>query len=260
LVRQLYCGAKISGLIVLLLVVVSVFGATDSDTAIKHYDREIRQKSSIMDSIKVELEKGREKLLVLQKEEGNHLERINQVEKNIKASHTYLNLLANKIDTVEIIIKGLLDSLKSAEKNLTDRQYVMKGRIRQIYMTGTPHPFLIILASQNPVDLLHRVRYMEELNRYDRKIANDISLARVKIDNTKAARQVEREQLGKLVDEKKAEQGSLEKEETLHKSMLDGVRSQKSAFQQMIADLEATQKELNTLLALLEKKRKAAKQ
>ena len=66
--------------------------ATATDNLVNSYEQEIKQKFSVMDSIKNELEKGRQRLKGLQKEEGSYLEQLEQIEQNIKASRTYLEL------------------------------------------------------------------------------------------------------------------------------------------------------------------------
>ena len=241
------------------MILVSAAYAEKSD-AVTQYDREIRQQSGKLDSIKTELEKGRSKLQELQKEEGNFLGKIEQIEKNISASRTYLELLAARIDTVEQVISGLQDSLVLAQKDLVSRQEVMKKRLRKAYMSGTPHPFLMILSAKNPVDFINKTRYLEDLNRYDRKLLNEIDQTRKVIDKTKSSRQEERQRLAMLLQVKKEEQAELLKEESQRKVMLEDVRSKKNAYQAMISELEASQKELNAMIRLLEDKRKKAKQ
>ncbi len=261
MVWKCQCGAKISGLkAYILFVAVLHFSAAGTDNVVNNYEQEIKQKSTVMDSIKNELEKGRERLKGLQKEEGNYLEQIEQVEQNIKASRTYLELLEHRIDTVGSVITLLQDSLNKAQSKLLERQSIMKRRIRQAYMTGSPHPLFLVLAAKSPLELLDRVRYIEELNRYDQGLVRDIESSRKEIDNRKNERQKERERLEELISDKKKEQLSLQKEESLHKAMLEKVRLEKNAFQTMIAELEASQKQLQKIIEQLEKKRKQAKE
>jgi hypothetical protein len=111
-----------------------------TDSLVNSYEQEIKQKFSVMDSIKNELDRGRQRLKVLQKEEGGYLEQLEQIEQNISASRTYLELLELRIDTVGSLIALMEDSLAEAQKKLLERQSIMKKRIRQAYMTGSPHP------------------------------------------------------------------------------------------------------------------------
>jgi septal ring factor EnvC (AmiA/AmiB activator) len=235
---------------------LSVAYAEDAD--ISAFDREIRSRSGALDSIRNELERGRAKLKVLQKEEGNYLERLEQIEKNISASRTYLNVMEQRIDSVGQVIVALQDSLVTAEKLLEKRQTAMKKRLRQAYMSGSPHPLLLILNSRSPMDFIHRTRYIEELNRYDRELVKEITEAREKVDRSRKEREQEKERLAKLLEVKQEEQQAFLKEESLRRTMLESVRSKKKVFTAMIAELEAAQKELNAIIRQLEQKRKKA--
>lgn len=235
---------------------LSVAYAEDAD--ISAFDREIRSRSGALDSIRNELERGRAKLKVLQKEEGNYLERLEQIEKNISASRTYLNVMEQRIDSVGQVIVALQDSLVTAEKLLEKRQTAMKKRLRQAYMSGSPHPLLLILNSRSPMDFIHRTRYIEELNRYDRELVKEITEAREKVDRSRKEREQEKERLAKLLEVKQEEQQAFLKEESLRRTMLESVRSKKKVFTAMIAELEAAQRELNTIIRQLEQKRKKA--
>lgn len=254
------CCSKISGLIFILFVAGLFISASGTDNLVNTYDREINQKSGVMDSIRAELVKGRSKLAELQKVEGNYLAQIEQIERNINSSQTYLKLMELRIDTVTSFITVLQDSLTRAEKELLERQSVMRRRIRQAYMTGSPHLLVLLLSSKSPLDLLHKVRYVEELNRYDQSLLKEIEQSRKTIDTRKEERQQERKNLEDLLAIKQDEQAVLEKEEKLHKSMLDKVRLEKDAFQKMVAELEASQKQLQQIIEQLEKKRKQAKE
>ncbi len=261
MVWKYQCCKKISGLKVLFLFVAAMaVTAVATDNLVNSYEQEIKQKSSVMDSIKNELEKGRQRLKVLQEEEGSYKEQLEQIEQNIKASRTYLELLEHRIDTVGSLIALLEDSLADAQQKLLERQSIMKRRVRQAYMTGSPHPLFLVLAAKSPLELLDRIRYIEELNRYDKGLVRDIDASRKEIDKRKSERQQERMRLEQLLSEKKDEQFSLQKEESLRKAMLEKVRLEKDAFQQMIAELEASQKQLQKIIEQLEKKRKQAKE
>lgn len=246
--------------ILILSVAIMAVAVTATDSLVNSYEQEIKQKFSVMDSIKNELERGRQRLKVLQKEEGGYLEQLEQIEQNIKASRTYLELLELRIDTVGSLIALMEDSLAEAQKKLLERQSIMKKRIRQAYMTGSPHPLFLVLAAKSPLELLDRIRYIEELNRYDQELVRNIDDTRKEIDNRKGEREQERIRLEQLLSEKKDEQLSLQKEESMRKAMLEKVRLEKDAFQKMIAELEASQKQLQKIIEQLEKKRKKAKE
>jgi murein hydrolase activator len=221
------------------------------------YQKKIEEKNVAIDSIKAELEKGRKKLRELQSQEGTVAGQIGQLEQNIKLSERYLDRMAVKIDSTGRSITRLHTSLDSATLELAGRQEKMKRRLRSIYKTGQLELPQVVLSSRNMSDMLHRVRYFQELNRYDRTLLAAIETARTKIATDKAALEMEQKRLSGLKRAKESEHSSLVTEQASHEKLLGEVRSRKDAYVKMIHELEAAQKELKSIVAMLEKKRRA---
>jgi len=227
--------------------------------SVSHYDKEIKRSTQQLDEIRLELEKGREKVKQLQKEEGTYLELLQQIEKNISASHTYLNLLDSRIDTVTIIIGRLSDSLDYAGRQLASRQTIMRKRLRQAYMNGPDQSLRMIFSAESPLDAVNRARYLERLNRYDRELVDQIETTRRLIDERKIAQQKEKEHLTALRESKESERKELVAEEKQRKKTLKEVRQKKESYEKMVKELEASQRELAAMIKLLERKRKKAR-
>jgi septal ring factor EnvC (AmiA/AmiB activator) len=181
---------------------------------------------------------------------------LEQLEKNIGISKTYMKRLDVKIDSTSHTIGDLETSLSLENKKLKDRQEDMKSRLRYIYKTGQLTLPQVLLSSRDVSDMLHRVRYFEVLNHYDRKLLGQIDSSRSRIQARKTSLEKERRQLSLLKQEKEKEYGELVEEQGSRQKLLESVRTQKAVFESMIKDLEASQKELKNIVAMLESKRK----
>ncbi|HEX7510566.1 MAG TPA: peptidoglycan DD-metalloendopeptidase family protein [Chitinivibrionales bacterium] len=227
--------------------------------AVDDYDKKIEEKHLALDSVKSELIKGREKLKRLQLEEGTRAQQLDQVEKNITVSHSYIRRLTLKIDSTSRSIEILESSLTAENVRLAFRREEMAKRLRSVYKTGQmdlPH---ILLASKTMSDLLHRVRYFEALHEYDRRLVSQIDSSRFSIRTRKESLEKVNEQLSLLKKEKEVEYAALLEEQAQRQSLLESVRSQKNTYAAMIKDLEAAQKELKEIVSMLEVKRKRAR-
>jgi len=224
--------------------------------AATEYDRNIEEKNAVLDSIKAELQKGREKLTQLQNQEGTVKARLTQLESNISTSESYLREVSVKIDSLSRSVARLGDQLAVANGQLAERQTVMKKRLRAIYKAGSLRLPQLILTSRNMSDLLNRVRYFNELNRYDRRLAAQIDTTRMKIETDKAALQRQQLRMTLFKRDKETEYGLLVAEQESHQKLLSDVQIQKDVYVKMIRDLEAAQKELLNIVAMLEKNRK----
>ncbi|MBN1578587.1 MAG: peptidoglycan DD-metalloendopeptidase family protein [Chitinispirillaceae bacterium] len=255
-------GTKVSRVIIIGCVVAASTGVRGGETPLKsvsHYDLEIKRSTKRLDEVRAGLEKGRAKLKALQQEEGTYLTQLEQVEKNISISRSYLEMLSARIDTVEAIIQRLSDSLVIAGRQLESRQKIMRQRLRRAYMNGPSNSLLMVFAAGSPLDAVNRVRYLEELNRYDRNLVGKIETARRAIDAKKRVQQEERVHLSSLRAAKETERGELVAEERQRKKMLSDVRRKKEGWEAMVKELEASQKELTAMVRLLERKRKKAR-
>jgi Membrane-bound metallopeptidase len=220
------------------------------------YEKKIEEKHLALDSIKSELVKGREKLKQLQQKEGSYVSQLEQLEKNIGISKSYMKRLDIKIDSASHTIGDLEASLALENRKLKDRQEEMKSRLRYIYKTGQLTLPQVLLSSRDVSDMLHRVRYFEVLNHYDRKLLGQIDSARSRIQARKTSLEKEHRQLSLLKLEKEKEYGELVGEQGSRQKLLENVRSQKAVYASMIKELEAAQAELKNIVAMLESKRK----
>jgi murein hydrolase activator len=241
--------------LLVLLIGGGVFFWTTAQNAAYVYEKEIKKKAGAIDSIKSEIDKRRIKIRELEKTEGSFLARLDYLESNIEASKQYLLMLSNRIDTAETTIVRLTDSLHLASMLLADRQTVMQERLRRAYMTGMASPLMVLLMSQNPLDLVHRAKYLEEVHRYDRDLLGRIDHTRQTIGEKKQSFETERAKLAALLFAKKKEQLMLLKEETSRRAILSDIRVKKKSNQAMIAELQESQRDLDRIIRVLEQKR-----
>jgi septal ring factor EnvC (AmiA/AmiB activator) len=261
-------GGFIAGVLLLIgaagTVVPGFAGKNDhsgkNDRSVSIYEKQLRKKTDALDSIRTEITNRRKKLAELDKAEGNYLARLEYLETNIAASKQYLVMLSSRIDTAETTIVRLTDSLEQARALLADRQAVMEQRLRRAYMTGTLSPLMVLFMARNPLDVIHRARYLEEVHRYDQNLVGKIDHTRQAIDDKKRSFETKRAELGALLREKKSENKMLLKEEASRRAIVADIRSKKKSNVLMIAELESVQKELNAIIRLLEWKRKKAEE
>lgn len=232
---------------------------SDVSKAVREYEERLKEQGAVLDSIRKELSRGREKVKELKETEGSYLKQIQQFEQNIETSEDLITKIALQMDTVSENIESSRDSLYTANEDLEDRSRKMKKRIRNMYKTGKIGKLQILFGSRNTSDLIHRMKYFVELNRYDRMLLESIQSTRNEIRRHTATLELERDRLALLKTEREEEQEELLAEQESRKNMLETVRSEREAYESMVAELERAQEELNTLLKTLADRRKEAK-
>jgi len=216
-------------------------------------ERNIEEKNAVLDSIKEELEKGREKVQQLQTQEGTVMTQISLLETNITTSEIYLREMSVKIDSTARTIGLLSVQLSTAEHDLRLRTDIMKRRLRALYKTGQLSLPDIVLTSSSMSDILHRVRYFNELNRYDRNLITAIDSSKKSIETKKTALEKHQRNLASFKHDKETEFNALLDDQQKHKKILGDVRDRKNAYVKMVGELELAQKELQNIVATLEK-------
>ena len=231
-----------------------------AESAVSAVEGEIRQTRGALDSIRTELERGRARVRELQSEEGNYLSRLEQIERNISVSGRYMDLVQRQIDTTERTLELLGDSLVMAEAGLQNARELMKKRMRSAYMMGEVSRLQMLLTAKSPTEFVHRVRYFQDLNRYDRRLAETIRESIAEVSGKRASQEESRQALVKLLGDKRREQVALVEEESSRRAVLEDIRTKKNAFAAMVEELEGAQRELDAIIKVLEGRRKKAKE
>lgn len=273
MVGERACRAQISGLIVLLLVLCCAAAAplkkkapdaapkpkAQALSAVKNTDVDSRIESQRqqLDSIKAELQRGRSRVEELKKVESSHLSLIEQLDRNIALSRTYISRLEQRIDSLNVSIDTLSTALKKSQNDLVDRQGRMRLRLRNLYK-ARPDP-LWFVAQFDLSRLLHRVRYFQAVNRYDRNLIAAIDSTRKAIDARKQMLEQTRSSLLAMHNAKVSEQASLSIERRSREGLLAVVRAQKESYLNTIKDLQSAQAQLDGIIKLLLKQREKEK-
>ncbi|MFW5774782.1 MAG: murein hydrolase activator EnvC family protein [Chitinivibrionales bacterium] len=240
------------------MMLTDVYAQPKQKKLISDYEQKIRKNSAMLDSIKQDLEQGRLQLDSLRKKEGNFLEQLNQLEQNLATASTFIEEIDHRVDTATGQIEQFNDSLAGATKTLAARQHAMENRLRSIYKAGEISIFEIVLTSATITDMIRRIRYFQELNRYDRELLVAIDSSRATIARHTRELEQKREQLIALKTVKQQEQDELKQTRQARQQMLERIRDEKSAYLAMIEELESAQQELNMLLQTLARKKEEA--
>ncbi len=229
------------------------------DAASDDIEKKIEEKNLVLDSIRTELIKGREKLRKLMQEEGSYISQLEQLDRNIMTSQNYVKRLDCRMDTASRTIAALTTALAAENSKLALRQEEMRKRLRSIYKIGQLEIPQIVLTSRSMSELLHRMRYFEVLHLYDKRLILQIDSARMHIKDRKTSLEQYHRELSLFRKEKEREYGELVKEQESRRTLLAEVRSQKAAYAAMIKDLEAASQELKKIVAMLESRRNKAR-
>lgn len=203
------------------------------------------------------------------------LERAKQEQKSVAARETRILSQLNSIDS-EISLKarlvaGLLRKeerlagdlartrarLEAQQAKLSERRAILARRLRNIYKVGEKPGLQVMLGSTSAVDLVRRFDWLLLVAAQDRKLADDVREQLAVVKRTEAELARKQDEVRGIRAESEGEKDKLVRTREDRSSLLESVRQEKRKKQQLVSELEASEKALKTLLAELEERARA---
>ncbi len=244
----------------LLLLPLTLLGAVDS-SAIISYEKKIATHSGRADSLKNLINSGEETISKLKKEEATNLQQLNDIEENIELTRILISELSLRADSVAIDMKKARFITDSIGVELDARQKIMEERLRQIYKSGEITLPAIILGASSPSDALYRVRFAQDLNKYDRSIIDKIAEDKRRRNTEVAILSIQNEHYSELLEKKSVESEELVTQIGERQSLLESIRNEKRDWLSTVKELKNAQEELDKrVLALINKRDETAEE
>lgn len=247
------------------LAAAAVLIAVSLDAAASQTNDKLKSTGKKINELEEQKKDAQEKVGALKEEESSlkgELAGLNQQLSDVSAQ---INDLEAQIQTKQEELQTTREELKEAEA-VEARQYEsMKLRIRFIYENGNTDLITAILGSESLTDLLNRMEYVAEINRYDRQMLSDYEETCRQISSKKKALKKEKKELVAMQEsmEQKEEQvnGLIAKTQTSIQSKQNEISSAQETvedYEAQIAKMKAYEEELERKKAEEAKKQAAA--
>jgi len=240
-----------------LLFTPASIAAQGKAQSVKSYQKKITQHTDRADSIKQLIAQGEKRLRKLREDETSTLRQLEEMDANAVLAKRLLSELSAQAVQVEKDINQAKLSADSAGTELQARQAIMEQRLRQIYKTGTITLPALLLGSSSPTELLRRIKFAADLNRYDQKILGQIGEEKQKRTAKLQLLTVQRQHSLDLKRAKERESLQLEKQKVEREHLVASIRSEKSEWLVELEELRVSQRKLNALVDDLIRQRDA---
>ena len=239
--------------------------ASSLDAAGSQTKDKIKSTGKNIDELEEQKKDAQEKVGALKEEESSlkgELAGLNQQLSDVSAQ---INDLEGQIQQKQEEIQTTKEELKEAEIVEAKQYESMKLRIRFIYENGNTDLITALLGSESLADLLNRVEYVTEMNRYDRQMLSDYEETCKQISSKKKTLKNEKQELIAMQEsmEQKEEQvnGLIAKTQTSIQSKQNEISNAQETvedFETQIAKMKAYEEELERKKAEEAKKQAAA--
>lgn len=175
------------------------------------------------------------------------LGKLSTLNDNLAEVSTNLEIMEGDITNKEAEIEQTKEELEEAIRVEETQYQNMKLRIKAMYERGNSNDYLSFLfSSKSFSDFLNKSDYIEQINRYDRKLLLEYEQSRKNVEETKARLETELVDLNELKVQAEAEKGRVA-------GLVKQTSASVSEYADQIADAEAT---INALESMIDEQEK----
>jgi len=233
-------------LILSLLLITCIHGDTDSSI-----DNEKRKLSNITK----EISKKKDKLNQIIRDEKNTLNKITELERELKIGGEKLNLHKIQLNNVYKQVCKTQRDVYSASEELKKRQFIFLKRLKSIYKYRGGELFEILFHTDNFADFSQRLYFMGLIAQADSELIEGVKIKKNIYMHRERILQSEYKKVSAI---KRVQENLLSKQKRLkdnRERLLEKIRDEKSLYQQQIAKLERDSLAIAQLIKSLEAKK-----
>lgn len=236
-----------------MMLLISVFVAVGTDLSV--LEQEIDKRQRELKATRQQLEETRLRLQELQKSEKVSLERLETYQEQVRLLQSYLRRLDAQLAarTEEITQVARISEQTAAEIAL--RQKRLSERLLTLYKYGLLMRLQAVMSAEDVTELFRRFIRLRWLARADRKLAEELKQLLIRQSQERERLRAAKAELEILRNERLREEEALVASKQAESLLLSRVRSEKKAQEELEQELEDAQRQLQKLIAELEKQR-----
>jgi len=204
-------------------------------------------------TIRTRLSEIKKELTTLQKEEKGVLKEIQLLEEQVKLTSRLIRELGTsqsgitrEIDSLVTIVDSLKIEIEGSKDNL-------RKRLVSLYKRGQFYETEVIMGANSVAEVYDRIFFTRYAARADERLFTRLLDTKAQVEEKEDSLQAYNAELASLIREQKGAQDSLNSRKHFHEKRLDQIRSSAESKKKLQKDLDSRRKELERLLAAMEK-------
>ena len=231
-------------ILILLIFAQFVFCAK----TVSDLERQIQDHKSRSDSLQNLIAQSEKKISELSQKENEQLSQLNEMEKIIETGKNLISIVEKQIDSLNMQKSITATTLVQTQILLNKRREIMIKRLQNIYKMGDPTILSMVLETDSPKELVSRIRYMRDLNKYDRNLLDTIRQnERELVEQTKVY-EAEAAHLQDLLKERREESQKVNTQISGRKKFLEELRDEKGKWENSMNEYKNAQAELSKIV------------
>ena len=216
---------------------------------------ELLKKEKIeLDKLKIEIKKQTSALTKMDKSEHSSLKKQRILDDQLKIKERELKIYDWNLKINRNKIKSLTTNIGQNKKHLYLQQKSMARRLRTIYKEGNMFPVKLLFSSDDFIDLLRRMKYLESVSAYDSAMFNKYNEQLNQFNSRKEALLHAKGKLLLFKDAAEIKKREVSAEKLKKTQFLARLGKEKLLNKRLKDELVQSSKKLNQLIARLEEK------
>ncbi|WP_420448762.1 murein hydrolase activator EnvC family protein [Candidatus Palauibacter sp.] len=220
--------------------------------------RRLDESQGRLELIREERERLRRELQGIAGQVSGDSAELRNIERQIAASASLMAEFDVQLLALSEQLTAMTREMLLTRDELTARQVVLRGRLRDIYKRGPLHAAEVLLSSRSFSDLLNRYRYLHDVAVFDRMLLEDVSDLESSLADQRSGLSRERDRIARVRAENVREYGELERLEQQRQERLRRFSDRRAEAQSTLARLATEEAQLRALISGLEDRRRSA--
>ena len=221
------------------------------DTAIQHSQERLNEIRRERERLQTEMDQLRGRVHSLSSE-------LNNIEAQVQVSGRMISELNVQVAALGQRIDSTTADLIIAQDALAEKHAILEHRLTEISKRGPLYTFQVLLAAESFGNLLSRYKYLYLRSRKDRQVIDDVETLRDTVANRRTTLLNLRSSLANRRDERAQETERLQVLQRQRQQSLRDTRRQQLRDENRLKQLAADEARVTSLIAVLERRRRAA--
>lgn len=210
---------------------------------------------SRLEQTQEEKQQAQGKLRKARQKETSLLSLVERYSGNIESGRQNLHRWKELEKEAEEELENLGEQLKSVRESLSERESLLKKRLRAIYKQGEIRGARVFLEARSMTDFISRARYFETIVEQDQSMIDNYRQKRQELLDLRQERQRVLEKRRKIRKREESWLNHLEELKTQQRQLLAEIRNRKDFFERRYQELEEQQKKVRDLVVQLQQER-----
>jgi len=218
-------------------------------------EKDLTQRRKDLKEIKKELSLTKEKEKKIQGKEFSVLESLNRIETEIYRKEKELKQMESGLTKTKERLHLARNQIARLNKGMERTKDALFSRVVALYKTGKTPPGVFLLTSHSYPDLLKIEKCLRVILDYDARLVETYRYQVTLKEKYKDELTQDQSQGERSISEVEAKKGEIERVRATKRALLKSIQDEKVVYKKLIGELEERAKQLQVLVAKLEKRK-----